>query len=186
MLDVGSTVRYRGLGAGRVTDHVTRPFFGEERIFAVIYFEHSRLEAQIPLGDPAVAAKVDKVLAPSTLRKLLRSIRDGGEKLQRTWDAREEEGEKAIKEGGPREWAILLASYARAEGRGVDVAASDEELVRKATELLASELACSLQEDYSQGLLRVQEAYSQAVELGTPASGIKAESFVGANEPVEA
>ena len=182
MLDVGATVRYCGLGAGKVLRHVVRPFSGEERIFAVIYFEHSRLEAQVPLGDPAIASKIESVLAASTLQKLLRGIKDGGSKLQRTWDAREEEGDRAIREGGPKEWASLLASYAEAEGRGVSVAASDEELVRKATELLASELACASDKDYRSCLLKVEEAYATAV-AGAAASGAeRAESFAGVSE----
>lgn len=182
LLDVGQTVRYRGLGAGRVLRHVTRPFAGEDRIFAVLYFEHSALEAQIPLGDPMIASKVEAVLRPSTLRKILRSIQTGGEKLQRTWDAREEEGERATREGGPREWATLLASYAWAEGHGVAVAASDEELVRKAIDLLASEIACSFQESYEEALERVEGAYEEAVSSAALNGGRKSESFVGANE----
>lgn len=178
-------MRYRGLGAGKVLRHVVRPFSGEERIFAVLYFEHSRLEAQIPLGDPAIASKVESVLAASTLQKLLRGIRSGGERLQRTWDAREEEGDRAIREGGPKEWASLLASYAQAEGRGVPVAASDEELVRKATELLASELACASGKDYRSSLLKVEEAYATAVVGAADSGAEKAESFAGVSRAKE-
>lgn len=177
MLEVGDSVRYRGLGAGRVREHVVRPFGGEKRIFAVIYFDHSSLEAQVPIGDPAIASKISPVLAASTLQKILRSLQHDGEKLQRTWDARQEAGEKALREGGPRDWAGLLASYAKAEGAGVSVAASDEEVVRSAIEMLAAELACARQEPYQDALREVEDAYLHAVQKEALSGAGKAENF---------
>jgi RNA polymerase-interacting CarD/CdnL/TRCF family regulator len=167
MLEVGETVRFRGLGAGTVVEHVERKFQGKEQTFAVLHFIHSELRAQIPIDDPAVASKVEPVLGKNALLKLLRELPDDGRVLPRTWDAREEIGWSAIKEGGPREWAELLASYARADGAGVAIAASDEEMVRSAIEMFAAELACASAGSFTDSLLRVEEAYDQAVEAAT-------------------
>lgn len=163
MLQVGDAVRFRGLGAGKVTERVTRKFQGHEQTFAVLYFRHSDLKAQIPVADPAVEEKLQPVLAQSTLEKLLREIKTSGRPLPRTWDAREEIGWTAIKEGGPREWAELLGSYARAEGSGVSIAASDEEMVRSAQEMLGAELACAADKDFEHCLQQVERSYDQAV-----------------------
>lgn len=177
MLEVGSNIRYRGLGAGRVLRHVVRPFSGQDRIFAVIYFDHSSLEAQIPVGDPAIAEKIEPVLAASTLAKILRSLQSGGDRLHRTWDARQEAGESALREGGPRDWAGLLASYARAEGAGVPVAASDEELVRQAQEMFAAELACAKECPYEDALQTVAEAYARAIEKEALSGSERADNY---------
>ena len=142
---------------------MTRKFQGKEQVFAVLYFRHSDLKAQIPVADPEIKEKLQPVLAQSTLEKMLRELPGSGRPLPRTWDAREEIGWAAIKEGGPKDWSDLLGSYARAEGSGVSIAASDEEMVRSAQEMLAAELACAAAEDFETCLQRVEAAYDRAV-----------------------
>jgi RNA polymerase-interacting CarD/CdnL/TRCF family regulator len=167
MLEVGETVRFRGLGAGTVVERVERKFQGRNQTFAVLHFIHSDLRAQIPVDDPAVAAKVEPVLSKASLTKLLRRLPEDGRVLPRTWDAREEIGWSAIKEGGPKEWAELLASYARADGAGVAIAASDEEMVRSAIEMFAAELACASAGSFADSLDQVEGAYDRAVEAAS-------------------
>lgn len=183
MLEPGSTVRYKGLGPGRVLKHVKRKFAGSSRVFAVIYFPHSDLEAQIPIGDPSVEERVEPLLAKSTLEKLLRSMPKSGFVLPRTWDAREEIGQEILSDGGPREWMELLASYARAEGAGVSIAASDEEVARSATDMLAAEFACISGESLEWGLEKVEKAYTKAVEVAQKEVKEPAEHFSAVSAP---
>jgi RNA polymerase-interacting CarD/CdnL/TRCF family regulator len=176
-LDVGSTIRYRGLGAAQVVEHVKRPFAGEERTFAVLSFPHSDLNAQVPVGDEAVSKKIEALYSKSKLEKLLRTIPDAGDVLPRTWDAREEIGRIALQEGGPEDWVMLVASYALAEGSGVSVAASDEEMLRKAQELLAAELSCVAGKDFNWGLARIDAYYKKAMEKAAESRSEPAEHF---------
>lgn len=176
-LDIGSVIRYRGLGAARVIEHVTRPFDGQERTFAILSFPHSDLNAQIPIGDQAVNKKIEPLYSKSKLEKLLRTIPTAGEVLPRTWDAREELGREALSEGGPEQWVTLVASYALAEGSGVSVAASDEEMLRKAQELLAAELSCVAGEDFDWGLKKLDAYYQKAMKKAAESRSEPAEHF---------
>lgn len=177
MLDVGQTIRYRGLGAGTVVEHVTRRFQNQDRLFAVVDFPHRDLTAQIPIGDPAVAAKVEPVMKKTAIQRLMRDLPERGRVLPRTWDAREEIGEAAIKGGGPEEWAELLASYARAEGAGVSVSTSDDDLVRQACDLLAAEMACAMNIAWEEALEKVEAAYDRAAKASGERHSEPAEHF---------
>jgi hypothetical protein len=77
---------------------------------------------------------------------------------------REQEGLKALQSNDPQDWVSLLSAYAYADGLGVNVAASDGELVTNAEELLAAELSCACGLDYNQSIERVREAYKKAGE----------------------
>src|SRR5688500_9147809 len=97
MLKKGTFVRYQGLGAGKVIDIVERPFRGKPTKFAVIFFPHRDMQAQIPADDPDVQAKLHPVMAPTTLKKMLKKIDTGGDQiLPRTWDHREEMGRSKL------------------------------------------------------------------------------------------
>lgn len=162
LLDMHQAVRYKGLGAGQVVQHCQREFDGQPRRFAILYFPHRELKIHLPIGDDAVDHKLCPVLSESTIKKLLRSIKTAGEVLPRTWDQREEQGQHTLREGGPKDWATMLASYALAASLGVDVVASDQELVRSAQELLAAELALAGGRDFAEALADVEGAYEKA------------------------
>lgn len=175
LLEIGDGVRYRGVGAGRVVDHVTRDFRGEQRLFAVIHFPHRSMKAQVPIGDPAITAKLSPVLSARAARRLIKDIAlTTGPALSRTWDQREEMGEHVLRNGEPADWTSLLAAYATAASHGVAVAASDAEIVRSATELLAAELAMACGEDFGMALASVEATYDKAA---MPRKGAKAEHF---------
>lgn len=176
MLEVGTGVRYRTLGAGIVDKHVTRDFQGKKTRFAVIYFPHRDMTAQIPIGDPNVEDKIRPVVALKTLKKMLREMGDRAEVLPRAWDMRAQQGEAALKNGGPEEWVSLLGSYATAAGAGVDVAASDDDLVRQAEELIAAELCCASGEKYDWAIEQVSNAYKKITTAKSPTQQ-KAEHF---------
>jgi RNA polymerase-interacting CarD/CdnL/TRCF family regulator len=170
MLSSGDVVRYRGLGPGRVREVIERSFQGQDRQFAVIHFPHRDLTAQVPIGDPAVAHKLSAVSDPADIRQLLEELDERGKILPRTWDNREEIGQRALTDGGPEEWAELLGSYALAQRAGVQVASSDGELVRQAQELMAAELACALRQNYDRALKTVKKHYLAAQKGPAPSA----------------
>lgn len=174
MLEVGSSVRYKGVGSGRVISHVTREFRGEERVFAVIEFPHRDMQAQLPIGDEKIVAKLEKTLSERAIRKLLKSLVQLGKPLPRTWDQREEAGTEILRDGGPQEWAELLASYAHAASAGVPIVASDADIVEAAQELLSAELALGAGFEYPEAVLFVQQAFDSAA---VPVKGRKAANF---------
>jgi len=163
MLDIGTGIRYKSLGAGIVENHLTRDFQGQERIFAEIYFPHRDMKAQIPIGDPGVDQKLEPLMDKQQLQQMLSNMSEAAKVLSRAWDIRAQTGEAALKNGGPEEWIELLGSYALAEGSGVEIAASDDDLVRHAEELIASELCCSCNKEFSWAVEQVQKAYSKTV-----------------------
>lgn len=168
----GDGIRYRGLGAGRVTQILTRKFQGEQAEFAVIFFPHRQMNAQVPIEDEAVKEKLSPLLSQRKLNTLLRQLKPGcelGKTLPRTWDAREEWGRERLVSGGPDDWLEILASYALAESSGVEILASDQDLIDSALELLASELCClsggQSQDDYDQSFEEIKDRYKSAAKL---------------------
>jgi len=175
MLEHGTGVRYKTLGAGIVRDHTVRDFQGTETTFAVIYFPHRDMTAQVPIGDAGVEDKLQEITPLGTLKKLLTGMRAHAQVLPRAWDMRAQQGEAALQNGGPEEWAGLLGSYAMAEGAGVEVAASDDDLVRQAEELLAAELCCASGKEYDWALEEVHAAYAKVAKKAS--NGQEAEHF---------
>lgn len=161
-LEVGEAVRYQGLGAGHVIEHQERDFRGSKCVFAVIRFPHREMTAQIPLGDDGLVHKLRPVLPVSAVKKLLALVAQPGQALSRTWDDREEAGTKRLRDGSPAEWAELLRDYASARKGGMAITASDADLVRETTELLAAEYCCAAGCDYDKALDLVQGAYQTA------------------------
>lgn len=146
---IGSRFRYAGLGACVVTEHLQRPFRGRQQCFAHLRFPHRELSAQVPIEDEQIKARVLPLSDPALLRRELHSLTRGyGGYLHRTWDGREHEGRRRLREGDPAEWLALLRDYAHAERDGMVVAASDGELVGEAVALLAAEIACAEGCDY--------------------------------------
>lgn len=176
MLEVGTSVRYRSIGAGKVIEHTVRDFNGQKRTFAVIHAPHREMTIQVPIGDPDVEAKLHPVTGASDLRKMLKNMTRWAKALPRSWDVREEQGEAALLDPNPDQWIRLLGSYALAEGSGVVVAASDEDLVRKAEELIAAELACAADIEFSSAVAEVNAAYMRVVKQGQK-QGQRAEHF---------
>lgn len=166
MYEVGSFIRYQGLGAGEIVDIVERPFRGQQTRFLVIRFEHREMQAQVPADDEKVREKLHPVLSARKLRSLLGSLGDGGVAriLPRTWDHREELGKAQLNRGGPEEWIELLSSYALAERQGVAILFADHELIEQALTLLAAELACAERKPYAETLAKLKERYNKAAE----------------------
>jgi len=168
--EVGSFIRYQGLGAGEIVDIVERPFRGKPTRFLVIRFEHRDMQAQVPAEDEAVQQKIHPVLSARKLRSLLKRLEDGTARiLPRTWDHREELGKAQLTRGGPEEWVELLASYALAERQGVSILFADHELIDTALTLVAAELACAEGKPYAEMLAKLKERYTRASELVEPA-----------------
>ena len=165
LLELGDAVRYQGMGAGRVVDHVERDFRGETRLMAVIYFPHRQMTAQLPVGDPAIMDRLAPTLNERQIRRYLRSIANSGQILPRTWDKREELGKDVLNKGGPKEWASLLASYSLAASYGVEIAASDLEIVRQIQELFAAELALAADKEFEDSLRLIESSYDKASVL---------------------
>lgn len=176
MLEVGTSVRYRSIGAGKVVHHTVREFKGEKRTFAVIFCPHRDLSIQVPIGDPDVDEKLHPVAGAAELRRMLKNMTRWAKALPRSWDVREEQGEAALLDPNPDQWVRLLGSYALAEGSGVVVASSDEDLVRKAEELIAAELACAADITFSVAIEEVNAAYNRVVRRGQK-QGRQAEHF---------
>ncbi len=175
MLNVGQTIRYRKLGAGKVTDVVVREFNGEDRQFAVIEFPHRSMTVQVPIGDPAVSANLAPLESEEDLRYMLKHMEVQAVALPRTWDLREEEAEATIRSGGPQELVNLLGSYAVAAGAGVKVASSDKALVQTLLEMLAGDLFLAQERfDFLDCLEQVRGYYQQVIseveERGASAS----------------
>jgi RNA polymerase-interacting CarD/CdnL/TRCF family regulator len=164
MLEVGESVRYHNLGAGTVVEHIERDFQGSSREFAVIFFPHKNMNAQLPIGDPKINKKIFKVSSKEEVNQWIDNLIDYAYKLPRTWDVREQEGLRALQSNEPEDWVRLLSAYAYADGLGVNVAASDGELVTGAEELIAAELCCSCGLEYPEAIKRVREAYKEAGE----------------------
>jgi RNA polymerase-interacting CarD/CdnL/TRCF family regulator len=162
--EVGEAVRYQGLGAGRVVDLIERDFCGERRMFAVIDFPHRALRAQVPLGEESYRNKLRPVAGERKLRALLRSLEQEGNGLLRTWDAREEVGERVVAEGQPEDWAELLRDYASASRKGMLVTASDADLVRTLLHLFAAEYACATGSDFASALEKVEASYRRSAQ----------------------
>lgn len=165
LLELGDAVRYQGMGAGRVVDHVERDFRGQPRVMAVIYFPHRQMTAQVPVGDPTIMDRLSPTLSERQIRRYLRGIAKNGQILPRTWDQREEMGRHVINKGGPREWSELLASYALAASYGVEIASSDLEIVRQIQELFAAELALAADKEFDRALQLIEKAYDDSAEL---------------------
>lgn len=176
MLEVGASVRYRSIGAGKVIEHTVRDFNGQKRTFAVIHAPHRDMTIQVPIGDPEVEERLHPVTDAAELRGMLKNMSRRARSLPRSWDVREEEGEAALLDPDPDQWVRLLGSYALAEGSGVVVAASDEDLVRKAEELIAAELACAADIEFSVAVEEVNAAYMRVVRRGQR-RGRRAEHF---------
>lgn len=158
----GDSVRYQGLGAGKVIRHEIRNFRGRNTIFAVIDFPHRDMTAQIPLGDSSFADKLRPVASPSTVKRLLTVLRQPGNKLPRTWDGREGYGTVCLREGSPTEWAELLRDYANARKGGMPITASDADLVRATIQLLAAEYCCAAEVAFEQAWTLIHGAYEKA------------------------
>jgi RNA polymerase-interacting CarD/CdnL/TRCF family regulator len=163
LLDLGEVLRYRGLGAGRVIDHVERDFGGQPRVFAVIAFPHRDMTAQVPVGDPKLMGKLAPVRDEAELREMLEQISLGDVQLARTWDQREEHGVGVLRDGEPEQWAQLLAGYARSRALDYAVSASDQGLIGRAVEMLAAELAAASGARYEDERATVRTAYDEAV-----------------------
>ena len=177
MLQIGTTIRYRKLGAGRVIEFLVRPFAGEEREFAVIEFPHKSLTIQVPVGDPAVSANLAPLESEDKLRAMLKHMEVQAVALPRTWDLREESAEETLQNGGPQELVNLLGSYAVAAGAGVKVASSDKALVLNLIEMLAADLFLA-QEDYGyQECLEQIRGYYQEVVAQVSERGASADHF---------
>lgn len=176
MLEIGSSVRYRSIGAGRVIDHTVREFNGEEREFAIIHCPHRDMTIQVPIGDPAVNEKLHPVSSLKEIRRMLKNMTRWAKSLPRSWDVREEQGEAALHDPDPKQWITMLGSYALAEGSGVTVASSDEDLIRKAEELIAAELACAADIDFDEAVAEVNEAYQRVIK-STQRKGHRADHF---------
>ena len=84
LLEIGDHIRYKGLGAGQIVRHEERDFKGQKRIFAVINFPHHAMLVQLPVGDPVVAKKLNKIVSKAESRKLLTLLRKPGKSLSRT------------------------------------------------------------------------------------------------------
>lgn len=166
LLEAGDNVRYRGLGAGLVVRLDERKFQGQPRVFAVIRFPHRDMTVQLPVGDPVVARRLERVLPESDCWELLALLDKPGHELARTWDKREEQGTAILKKGGPREWALLLQSYASARRAGLSVASSDADIVRGAEELLAAELCASSALPYAEAFTEVHGRYQRGAAGG--------------------
>lgn len=178
MLDIGENIRYNKIGAGTVIDHVKRDFAGQPRVFAVIDFPHKDMSMQLPIGDPIVIDKISPVYSKTKIRKTLLDLKDFAEPLPRTWDVREQIGERALTANDPEEWFSLLASYAYAEGSGVATVASDRDLVRSVKELVSAELACAAKIEYPEAKEEVEEYYQKTVKK-VKKIGKKASSYAG-------
>jgi CarD family transcriptional regulator len=159
-LEVGDAIRYQGLGSGRVVRLETRDLKGEKRVFAVIEFPHRDLSTHVPLGDDRYTNKLRPVLAESAAKRLLAIIKGAGDALSRTWDDREESGNRSLREGSPVEWAEMLRDYATARRGGMAITSSDADLVRETIDLLAAEYACACLIEFSEALAIVNGAYS--------------------------
>jgi len=163
LLEQGDCIRYQGLGAGHVLRHVSRPFQGKDCTFAVISFPHRGMTVQLPVGDPLVMGKVTRVISKTACRKLLRSLREPGGILARTWDQREELGTEILRTGGPCDWVNLLRAYVKTRNDGSVLAASDMDIVRTCIELLAAELSAAEGSPYEGALKEVERAYRSSL-----------------------
>lgn len=161
LLKVGNAVRYRGLGTGQVVRHEQREFQGESTRFAVIFFPHRQMSVQLAFNESA-QEKVEYVDSSYSIRKHLPALKKDGRKLLRTWDEREQVGRRRLARGGPEEWLGLLRDYATAARQGMAVTSSDADLVRDATDLLASELACAEKLSFDEAYETIHAAYRQA------------------------
>ncbi len=164
MLDIGDNIRYTKIGAGTVISHVERDFQGQARVFAVIDFPHKNMSVQLPIGDPVVKSKIEKVYSKTKILKNMNKLDSLADHLPRTWDVREQIGDSVLESNDPKEWFKLLASYAYAEGSGVSIAASDKDIVRGLKELIAAELACASKISYQESIKEVEDLYQKAVK----------------------
>lgn len=160
--DIGTPVRYRGLGAGVVIDHKQREFRGVHRTFAVIKFPHRDMTAQVPLGDEAVESKLCSVDDAHIVQALIDSISEAGGRLQRTWEEREKTATRRLRDGGPSDWANLLRDYAAWQRSGQALAVSDVEVIREAQVLLAAEYACASGTEYPPVIEKLRLDYGRA------------------------
>jgi RNA polymerase-interacting CarD/CdnL/TRCF family regulator len=122
------------------------------------------MTAQVLLGDPRTTQRLEHVLSAQEASRLLEIMTTPRMRLSRTWDQREEIGERLLNSGAPHEWVSLLAAYAEARGRGLAVSSSDQELVREACELIAAEISCAIGTRYAEAYEEVRTAYQQAFE----------------------
>jgi RNA polymerase-interacting CarD/CdnL/TRCF family regulator len=163
ILEVGTSIRCRGIGAGTVVRHEEREFQGADRVFIVIEFPHRDMKASLPSGDPKVEHRLFPTLKVGEVRALIASIDEDGGKLMRTWEERERAGVANLRDGAPVDWARMLCDYACARRQGMQLAVSDVELIREAKEMLAAELSCASKVvSYSKALELVEAAYGHA------------------------
>jgi RNA polymerase-interacting CarD/CdnL/TRCF family regulator len=159
LLEEGDRVRYQGLGAGCVVRQENRHFQGRDCVFAVISFPHRDMTVQLPLGDPLVMRRLCKIISKTACQRLLRSLKEPGGTLARTWDQREESGSEVLQRGEPADWTTLLRCYVRARNEGLMLAASDMDIVRACIELLSAEMAAACDLPYDEALAQVTRAY---------------------------
>lgn len=160
---VGSYLRYEGLGSGEIIDFTERKFQGKLTTFAVIRFPHREMTAQLPLDDERVKLRLHKVVSATKARKLVRSLQEDSDSLPgRRAEERVEGAKDILSKGGPDEWAELLRAYAHSKRLNHAHLAADLELAREAQEMLAAELACATGQDYEKAIEKVKSNYRNA------------------------
>lgn len=143
MLDVGSKLAYGTFGPGEVTEHITRDHLGVPTTFAVMFFPHGQMTAQVPLGNEHILARTRPIISAAEARRALKRP-SKVEVFSRAYEDREKICKRLLERSHPESWAAIVWAYVAFVEKGGVLAVSDREFVNNAIGQLSCEAGYAL------------------------------------------